>query len=72
MEVAVGVVNLKMQLAGFNAPLTIVIDAFDESFNGAVWLLASFGVVCFIAFMTLKSGKGNFMTEHPQTIPAVK
>jgi hypothetical protein len=47
-------------------------DAFDGSFNGAVWLLVSFGVVCFIAFMTLKSGKGNFMTEHPQTIPAVK
>ncbi|MFK4389863.1 hypothetical protein ABH916_001791 [Peribacillus frigoritolerans] len=34
-------VNLKMQLAGFIAPLTIgfVIDAFDGSFNGAVWLL---------------------------------
>jgi hypothetical protein len=41
MEVAVGVVNLKMQLAGSIAPLTIgfVIDAFDGSFNGAVWLL---------------------------------
>ncbi|MED4690642.1 hypothetical protein [Peribacillus frigoritolerans] len=70
-----GVVNLKMQLAGFIVPLTIgfVIGAFDGSFNGAVWLLVSFGVVCFIAFfMTLKSDKENFMTEHPQTIPAVK
>ncbi|PAK38150.1 hypothetical protein [Peribacillus simplex] len=69
-----GVVNLKMQLAGSIAPLTIgfVIDAIDGSFNGAVWLLVSFGVVWFIAFMTLKSGKGNFMTEHPQTIAAVK
>lgn len=74
MEVAVGLVNLEMQLTGFIAPLTIgfVIGAFDGSFNGAVWLLVSFGVVCFIAFMTLNSGKENFMTEHPQTIPAVK
>lgn len=74
MEVELGVVNLKMQLAGSIAPLAIgfVIDAFDGAFNGAVWLLVSFGVVCFIAFMTLKSGKENFMTEHPQTIPAVK
>lgn len=71
---AVGVVNLGMQVAGFIAPLTIgfVIDAFDGSFNGAVWLLVSFGVVCFIAFMTLKSGKENFKSENPQVIPAVK
>ncbi|MGV2445313.1 UNVERIFIED_CONTAM: MFS transporter [Bacillus sp. ATCC 13368] len=71
---AVGVVNLGMQVAGFIAPLTIgfVIDAFDGSFNGAVWLLVSFGVVCFIAFMTLKSGKENSISENPQTIPAVK
>ncbi|MFJ8070059.1 hypothetical protein ACIQZD_14060 [Peribacillus sp. NPDC096447] len=71
---AVGVVNLGMQVAGFIAPLTIgfVIDAFDGSFNGAVWLLVSFGVVCFIAFMTLKSGRENFISENPQTIPAVK
>lgn len=38
-----GVVNLGMQVAGFIAPLTIgfVIDAFDDSLNGAVWLLVS-------------------------------
>ncbi|MET1178265.1 hypothetical protein ABG775_09875 [Peribacillus simplex] len=38
-----GVVNLGMQVAGFIAPLTIgfVIDAFDGSLNGAVWLLVS-------------------------------
>ncbi|USK76729.1 hypothetical protein [Peribacillus frigoritolerans] len=67
-------VNLEMQLAGFIAPLTIgfVIAAFDGSFKGAVWILVSFGVVCFIAIMILKSGKGNFKTEHPKTIPAVK
>lgn len=66
--------QFKDAMAGSIAPLAIgfVIDAFDGSFNGAVWLLVSFGVVCFIAFMTLKSGKENFMTEHPQTIPAVK
>lgn len=65
---ALGVVNLGMQVASFIAPLTIglVIDAFGGSFNGAVWLLVSFGVVCFIAFMTLKSGKENFMTEKMQ------
>ncbi|WP_349729949.1 hypothetical protein [Peribacillus frigoritolerans] len=70
-----GVVNLGMQVADFIAPLTIgfVIDAFDGSLNGAVWLLvSSFGVVCFIAFMASKLGKENFMTENPQTIPAVK
>jgi len=63
-----------MQVAGFIAPLTIgfVIDTFDGSFNGAVWLLVSFGVVCFIAFMTLKSGRENIISENPQTIPAVK
>ncbi|MFF2455256.1 hypothetical protein [Peribacillus simplex] len=69
-----GVVNLGMRVADLIAPLTIgfVIDAFDGSFNGAVWLLVLFGVLCFIAFMTLKSGKENFMTEHPHTLPAVK
>ncbi|WP_342615435.1 hypothetical protein [Peribacillus frigoritolerans] len=70
-----GVVNLGKQVAGFIAPLTIgfVIDAFDDSLNGAVWLLVrSFGVICFIAFMASKLGKENFMTENPRTIPAVK
>lgn len=71
---AVGVVNLGMQVAGFIAPLTLgfVIDAFGGSFKGAVWLLVSFGVVCFIAFMTLNSGKENYTTENPQIVPAAK
>ncbi|WP_207196327.1 hypothetical protein [Peribacillus sp. TH24] len=67
-------VNLGMQVAGFIAPLTLgfVINAFGGSFKGAVWLLVSFGVVCFIAFMTLNSGKENYTTENPQIVPAVK
>lgn len=71
---AVGVVNLGMQVAGFVAPLTLgfIIDAFDGSYNGAVWLLASFGIVCFIAFMTLSSDKGKLITENPQIVPTIK
>lgn len=52
---AIGIVNFGGQLSGFVAPLSIgfVVDALDGSFNGAVWLLALAGVLCFISFLTL-------------------
>lgn len=58
---AVGVVNLGTQIAGFMAPLAIgfSIDMLNGSYNGAVWLMTSFGFISFIAFLTLKSNKKN-------------
>jgi len=55
---ATGVINLGTQIAGFVAPLTlgIMIDVF-KSYESVAWLLATFGVVCFIAFLTLNTAK---------------
>ncbi|MCF7621933.1 MULTISPECIES: MFS transporter [Bacillaceae] len=55
---AVGVVNLGMQVAGFIAPLTIgfVIDAFDGSFNGAVWVIGFIRGRLFYRFYDLEIG----------------
>ncbi|AZU62795.1 MFS transporter [Neobacillus mesonae] len=73
---AIGVVNLGMQIAGFLAPLGMgfIIDAFDGSYNGAVWLLTSFGIVCFLAFVTLYSSgkKESLIGEHAPIVPVTK
>lgn len=73
---ALGVVNLGMQVAGFVAPLGIglIIDALNGSYNGAVWLLASFGIVCFLAFVTLYSygNKGNAGDSNAHMVPVAK
>lgn len=55
---ATGLVNMGAQIAGFAAPVGIgyIIDAFGGSYNGAVWLLSSFGIVVLLAFLTLKIG----------------
>lgn len=55
---ATGLVNMGAQIAGFAAPVGIgyIIDAFGGSYNGAVWLLSSFGMVVLLAFLTLKIG----------------
>lgn len=69
---AVGVVNLGMQVAGFAAPLGIgfIIDALDGSYNGAVWLLVSFGVVCFLSFLTLQGADKKKITDkNAEIIP---
>ncbi|MFJ7953479.1 hypothetical protein ACIQZG_18400 [Lysinibacillus sp. NPDC096418] len=64
---AEGVVNLGTQIAGFIASLAIgfSIDMLHGSYNGAVWLMTSFGIVCFIAFLPLKS-KNHLYTESYQ------
>ncbi|WP_052404801.1 MFS transporter [Bacillus rubiinfantis] len=73
---AIGVVNLGMQVAGFLAPLGMgfIIDAFNGSYKGAVWLLTSFGVVCFLAFVTLYSTgkKETLIGEHEPIVPISK
>ncbi|WP_077247238.1 MFS transporter [Pseudobacillus wudalianchiensis] len=63
---AVGMINLGMQVAGFVAPLSIgfMIDLFDGSYNGVVWLLVAFGIVCCLAFLTLTSDKENVPEEN--------
>lgn len=56
---AVGLVNLGAQLAGFAAPvgMGLIIDFFNGSYNGVVWLLSGFGILIFLAFLSLQSGK---------------
>lgn len=71
---AAGVVNLGTQVAGFIAPLAIgfAIDLFNGSYNGAIWLMTSFGVVCFIAFLTLSSQKTKSVDETLQESLSIK
>ncbi|GHH99296.1 MFS transporter [Neobacillus kokaensis] len=73
---AIGVVNLGMQIAGFLAPLGMgfIIDSFNGSYNGAVWLLTSFGIVCFLAFVTLYTSdkKESIVEEHAPIVPVTK
>lgn len=66
---AVGMINLGMQVAGFAAPLSIgfMIDLFNGSYNGVVWLLVAFGIVCCLAFLTLTSHKENMTEEQMET-----
>ncbi|WP_151736441.1 MFS transporter ['Paenibacillus yunnanensis' Narsing Rao et al. 2020] len=54
---AVGLVNIGAQIAGFAAPLGmgLIIDFFNGSYDGAVWLLCTFGLVIFMSFLTLQS-----------------
>lgn len=54
---AVGLVNLGMQVAGFAAPVGIglIIDAFNGSYNGVVWVLAACGILCSIAFLCVNA-----------------
>lgn len=69
---AVGVVNFGTQMAGFMAPLAIgfTIDMLNGSYNGAVGLMTSFGVLCFIAFLTLNSKKQQVTDENAsESIP---
>ncbi|MEF3353900.1 MFS transporter [Paenibacillus sp. GYB006] len=56
---AVGLVNLGAQIAGFAAPvgMGLIIDFFNGSYNGVVWLLSAFGILIFLAFLSLQSSK---------------
>ncbi|KAA9004199.1 MFS transporter [Paenibacillus spiritus] len=56
---AVGLVNIGAQVAGFAAPLGIglIIDSFNGSYDGVVWLLCAFGLLIFLSFLTLQSGR---------------
>lgn len=73
---AIGVVNLGMQVAGFIAPLGIglMVDALNGSYSGAIWLLTSFGIVCFLAFVTLYSSgkKEHPLDDHANIVPVTK
>lgn len=56
---AVGLVNIGAQIAGFAAPVVmgLVIDFFNGSYNGVVWLLSAFGIIVLLAFLGLQSSK---------------
>lgn len=45
------------QLAGFVTPTLIglMVDAFDGSYNAAMWLLVAFGITCMIAILTMST-----------------
>ncbi|RJS61360.1 MFS transporter [Bacillus sp. PK3_68] len=66
---AVGMINLGMQVAGFVAPISIgfMIDLFNGSYDGVVWLLVVFGIVCCLAFLTLTPDKENRVEENIET-----
>jgi len=52
---AMGMANTGGQLAGFVTPTLIgfMVDAFDGSYNAAVWLLVAISIVCVIAILSI-------------------
>lgn len=56
---AVGMANTGGQLAGFVTPMLIgfMIDAFDGSYNAAIWMLVIFAGLCVISILTIVTKK---------------
>lgn len=65
---AMGMANTGGQLAGFVTPMLIgfMIDAFDGSYNAAVWVLVVLAFVCILAILStqtnLKKGEDTYET----------
>ena len=62
---AMGMANTGGQLAGFVTPTLIgaMVDAFDGSYNAAVWMLVAISVICVIAILSIAKKDDNVEGE---------
>lgn len=62
---AMGMANTGGQLAGFVTPTLIgaMVDAFDGSYNAAVWLLVGISVICVLAILSIVKKDENVEGE---------
>ncbi|RHW36745.1 MFS transporter [Lysinibacillus yapensis] len=58
---AMGMANTGGQLAGFVTPTLIgmMVDAFDGSYNAAVWMLVIISIICVISILSITQRKQN-------------
>lgn len=56
---AMGMANTGGQLAGFVTPTLIgfMVDAFDGSYNAAIWMLVIFSIICVISILSIVGKK---------------
>ncbi|MBQ0138555.1 MAG: MFS transporter [Kurthia sp.] len=63
---AMGMANTGGQLAGFVTPMLIgfMIDAFDGSYNAAVWILVVLAAICIVAILLTQTKTGEGESEY--------